>query len=80
MEVLEGEQHFRRVELRLTKRELLALNVQHEVTTAHVLHNEVDTGLCLETRMQAEQERVAFLGRSKEDALLGTSTRIWGTV
>ena len=51
VEVLEGEQHLRRIELCLTEGELLALDVQHEITTAHVLHNEVDTGLCLETRV-----------------------------
>ena len=76
VEVFEGKQYFRCVEFRLPKRELLALNVQHEITTAHVLHNEVDTRLCLETRVQAKQEWVALLGRSKKDALLRTSARI----
>ena len=49
MEVLEREQHLRRVELRLPERELLPLDVQHEITTADVLHDEVDTRLSLET-------------------------------
>lgn len=49
MEVLECEQHLRCIELRLPERELLALDVQHEVTTADILHDEVDTRLGLET-------------------------------
>ena len=54
MEVLEREQHLGRVELGLPEGELLALDVQHEITTAHVLHNEVDTRLGLETRVKTK--------------------------
>ena len=49
MEILEGQKHFRRVELRLSQGELFALDVQHEITSADVLHDEVDTRLGLET-------------------------------
>ena len=49
MEVLESEQDLRGVELGLSQRELLTLDVQHEITTADVLHDEIDTSLRLET-------------------------------
>ena len=66
MEVFEGEKHLGSVELGLPERELLALNVQHEVATTDVFHNEVDTGLSLETRVQPEKEWMAFTsGRQK---------------
>ena len=49
VEVLESEQDLRGVELGLSQRELLTLNVQHEITTADVLHDEINTSLRLET-------------------------------
>ena len=39
VEVLEGQQDLGGVELGLAKGELLALDVQHEITTADVLHD-----------------------------------------
>ena len=62
VEVLQSQQDFGRVELRLPERELLALDVQHEISSAHVLHDEVDTRLCLETRVQTEQEGMPLAG------------------
>jgi hypothetical protein len=47
------------------------LNVQHEITSADVFHDEVDTGFRLETGVKFEQERVTFLRRSQEDPLFG---------
>jgi hypothetical protein len=57
----------------LTQRELLALNVQHQVSTRNVLHDKVDTSLCLEARVQAKKERVAFTRGREEDSLLRAS-------
>jgi hypothetical protein len=71
MEVLKGEKDFTSVKLGLSERELLLLNVQHEIPSADVLHDKVNSGLGLEARVQVEQERVAFLGCSHEDPLLG---------
>ena len=64
MEIFKGKQHFRRIELRLAKRELLALDVQHEITTAHVLHDKVYTCFGLETRVKAEQEGMTLSSSS----------------
>ena len=75
MEVLEGQKHFRRVELRLSQGELFALDVQHEITSADVLHDEVDTRLGLETRMETEQEGVSLSGSSQEYPLLRPRAR-----
>lgn len=52
MEVFQRKEDFRGVELGLAQRELLALNVQHEITSAHVFHHKVYSGLCLEARVQ----------------------------
>ena len=52
--------------------ELAPLDVQHQITTADVLHDEVDTSLCLETSVQAKQERVSLLVRNQEHSLLRT--------
>lgn len=49
--------------------ELTALNMQHQITTTDVLHDEVYTGFCLETGMQVEEEWVAFLVGNQEDTL-----------
>jgi hypothetical protein len=54
MEIFQCQQNFRRVELGLAERELLSLDVQHQVPPTHVLHDKVDTRLGLEARMQAK--------------------------
>lgn len=54
VEVLQSKKDLRRVKLGLTKRELFALDVQHEVTSTNVLHDKVHARLSLETRVQAK--------------------------
>lgn len=49
--------------------ELAALNVQHQVTTTDILHDEVDSGLSLETSMKIGQERMSLLVGNQEDTL-----------
>lgn len=49
---------------------MFPLDVQHEITTADVLHNEVNAGFSLETRVEAEKERVTLPRSSQEDPLL----------
>lgn len=49
--------------------ELAALNVQHQVTTTDILHDEVDSGLSLETSMKVGQERMSLLVGDQEDTL-----------
>ena len=49
---------------------LASLNVQHQITTTDVLHDEVHTGLCLETGVKVQQEGVTFLVSNQENALL----------
>lgn len=85
MEVLESEQHLASVELGLSEGELLFLDVKHEISTRHILHHKVDSGLRLETRVQAEQEGVSLLRGGQEDSFLRLSTArvsnvpIWGS-
>jgi hypothetical protein len=74
VEVLQRQEYFTRIELGLSKRELLLLNVQHEITSADVFHDEIDTSFRLETRVKFEQERVTFLGGGQEDPLFGLGT------
>lgn len=45
--------------------------MQHQITTANILHDEVDASLCLETGVQIEQERVSLLVCNQEHSLLG---------
>jgi hypothetical protein len=48
---------------------LTALNVQHKITTADILHHEINSGLGLETGVQVQQEWVAFLVGNQENTL-----------
>jgi hypothetical protein len=50
------------------------LDMQHQISTTNVLHNKVHTSLCLETRMQAEQEGMSLLVRNQENSLLRART------
>lgn len=74
MEIFQSEEHFRRVELRLPRRKLFALNVQHEISSTNILHNKINTSLSLETRMQSQQERMPFASGCQKDAFFGAST------
>lgn len=51
VQVLESQQDLGSVELGLPKRELLPLDVEHEISTTNIFHDEVDASLCLEARM-----------------------------
>ena len=53
---------------------LSPLNVQHQITTTNILHDEVNSRLSLEAGMKVEQERMAFLVCNQENALLGFGT------
>lgn len=70
VKVLEREQDFSGVELCAPRRELLPLDVEHEISSRHVLHDKVDTRLGLKARVEAEEERVPFACGGEEDALL----------
>lgn len=70
VEVLQSEQNLSSVELGSFRRELLFLDVQHQVTTADVLHDKVNACLGLEARMQTEEEGMALAGCCEEDAFL----------
>jgi hypothetical protein len=74
MEVLQCQKNLTSVKLGLSKRELLLLDMQHEITSADVFHDEVDSGLRLETGVKFEQEWVTFLSGGQEDTLFGLST------
>lgn len=74
MEVLQRQEHFGGVKFCLPQRELLALNVQHQITSTHVFHHKVDAGLSLEARMQTKQERMPFSGSGQEHAFLRSRT------
>lgn len=52
--------------------ELATLNMQHQITTADVFHDEVDSGLGLETSVQVQQEGMSLLVGNKKDALFGS--------
>jgi hypothetical protein len=71
VEVLQRETNLSGVELRALGAELPALDVQHEIAAADVLHDKVHARLRLETGMQIEQEGVALLVRDEEHPLLG---------
>lgn len=51
MEVFQSKEDLGSIELGLPQGELLSLDVQHQVTTAHVLHDEINSGFRLEARM-----------------------------
>lgn len=51
--------------------ELSTLDMKHQVTTANVLHHEIDSRLCLETGVEVGQERMSFAIGNQEDPLLG---------
>jgi hypothetical protein len=71
VEVLQSQTHLGSVKLRSLGAKLSALDVQHEITTADVLHDEVHPGLRLEAGVEIEQERMALLVRDEEHSLLG---------
>jgi hypothetical protein len=48
MEILQGEKNLRRIKLRLPKRKLLPLDMQHKIPSTDVLHYEIHSGLSLE--------------------------------
>lgn len=50
---------------------LTSLNVQHEITTANVLHDEIHSRLCLETGVQIKQEGMPLLISNQEYSLFG---------
>ena len=52
MEELERKKYLGSIELGTVQVELLALDMQHQVTASHVFHNKVDARLCLEARVQ----------------------------
>ena len=54
--------------------ELTTLNMQHKITTTDILHDEVDSGLSLETSMQIEQEWMSLPVRNQENSLLRACT------
>jgi hypothetical protein len=74
VKVFKRQKDFGGVELGLAKRKLLALNVQHEVASTDVLHHKIDTGLCLETGVQSEKERVSLACSCEEDTLFRACT------
>ncbi|KAI6769226.1 hypothetical protein HG531_010330 [Fusarium graminearum] len=74
VEVLERQADLGGVELRTLSTELTSLNVQHQITTTNVLHDEVHTGLCLEACMQVGQEWVSAPVGNQEHTLLRTDT------
>jgi hypothetical protein len=71
VEVLQRQQDFRRIELRPTRCELFALDVEHEISAGDVLHYEINSCFRLEAGVQAEEEGVALPGGGEEDALFG---------
>lgn len=52
--------------------ELSSLDVQHEITTTNVLHDEVDSSLGLETGVEVQQKGVPLLVGNQEHPLLRT--------
>ncbi len=44
--------------------------MQHQISTADILHDEIHARLCLETRMQIQQERMSLLVGDQEHPLL----------
>lgn len=51
--------------------ELTSLDMQHQITSANIFHDEIDSGFGLEASMQIKQERVSLLVGDQEDSLLG---------
>jgi len=74
MEVLQRKQNFTGIVLGLSEGELLLLDMKHEISSRNILHDKVDSGLCLETRMYTDEERVSLLCRSLEYSLFGLRT------
>ena len=52
MEILQRQAHLCCIELRSLRTELTPLDMKHKVTTADVLHHEIDPGLGLEASVQ----------------------------
>jgi hypothetical protein len=71
VKVLQRQAYLGRVKLRALGAKLPALDVQHEIAAADVLHDEVHPGLRLEAGVEIEQERMALLVRDEEHSLLG---------
>jgi hypothetical protein len=72
VEVLQGQADFGSIELSSLGTKLSPLNVQHEITSTDILHDEVDARLSLEAGMQVKQERMMFLVGNQEHSLLGS--------
>ena len=69
-EVIKHKKHLRCTEPSLAQRELFALKMQHQITTADIFHREVDPCFGLETRMQVQEEQMAPTGSRKEHMIL----------
>jgi hypothetical protein len=54
VEVFQCQTYFGSIELRTFGTELTSLDVQHEIATADILHDKVNSCLCLETSMQVK--------------------------
>ena len=54
--------------------ELTTLDVQHEITTTDILHDEVYSCLRLETCVEIQEEGVSLLVGNQENSLLRPST------
>lgn len=76
MEVLKRKQNLGSVELRLAERELLPLDMQHQISSTDVLHNEVNPSFSLEARMQPKQKWVALFRCGQEDPFLRARTTV----
>lgn len=74
VEILESQADFGGVELSSLCAKLSALDVKHQITTADILHDKVDTSFCLEARMQGGQERMTLAIGNQEDSLLRAHT------
>ena len=70
MEVIKHKKYLTCIELSLMQRGLFALKMQHQITTADIFHHKVGPCLHLETRVQAQEGRMAPTGDSKEYMLL----------
>lgn len=81
VEILECKQDLAGVELRLSESEMLLLDVEHEIASRDVLHDEVHPRLGLETGVKTKEEWMTFLSGRKEDSFLGLSAELsaWPT-
>ena len=70
MEVIKRKKHLRCTEPSLAQRELFALKMQHQITTADIFHRKVDPCFGLERRMQVQEEQMAPTDSSKKHMIL----------